>query len=280
MSDISIWGYSLPRASLVQAEVDYLIGLPQTLPTVEWVWAEMDRVWFHFNLDCRHALAGQTINDFYSHPVWLMNGIFTTLDPVSVSHRCAIARYLDKIEVKSIADYGGGFGELARAITKAIPDATVCIIEPYTSKIGQEQIRIESRIRFVSDLFSDSGYDAIIAQDVLEHVIDPIRLSFEIAAAVREGGQVIFANCFYPVIQCHLPSTFHLRHTFPWVMKALGLHFMGRIDGAAHAQVFERVGRLNFYRARHAEAISHLFGPVFNMAQAQLSRIKALVLHS
>ena len=275
---ISIWGYSLPRTWLVQAEVDYLTGLPQALPTVEWVWAEMDRVWHHYNLDNRHALTGQPIGEFYSHPVWLMNGIFTALDPVSASHRTAIARHLSKMGAKTVADYGGGFGELARVICRVAPETDVSIIEPYPSHVGQEQLNSEPRIRFVSDL-ATGGYDAIVAQDVLEHVEDPIRLASVIAGAVREGGQVIFANCFYPVIQCHLPSTFHLRHTFPWVMKALGLHYLGRVDGAAHAQAFERrIGQLHFAKARRAEAISRLIGPLFNQGRSLLSRSKGLML--
>jgi hypothetical protein len=126
----------------------------------------------------------------------------------------------------------------------------------------------------------DRQYDAIIAQDVLEHVEDPIRMASDIAGAVREGGKAVFANCFFPVIHSHLPSTFHLRHTFPLVMKALGLRYLGTVDGAAHAQVFERAGQLNLARARRVEAFSRLFGPLLNQVSAGLARIKHLVLRS
>ena len=115
MTDVLIWGCSVPSTSLSQDEIDYLSGLPPKLPTVEWAWGEMDRVWHQLELDNSRPLTGQQIGKFYSHPVWLMNGVFTAIDPDSVSHRDAIARYLGKIEAKSIADYGGGFGELARA---------------------------------------------------------------------------------------------------------------------------------------------------------------------
>ncbi|MFZ2171101.1 MAG: hypothetical protein WAW61_15870, partial [Methylococcaceae bacterium] len=151
MTEISVYGYKVPLGWLSQAEADYLIGLPQELPTVEWVWEEMDRVWFHFNLDNRHPLTGQLIGEFYSHPIWLMNGIFTSLDPVSSFHRTSIARYLDHFGAKAIADYGGGFGELARAMCSAIPDVAVSIVEPYPSRVGLERLRDEARIRFVSD---------------------------------------------------------------------------------------------------------------------------------
>lgn len=279
MMDISIWGYSVQNSWLSQAEVNYLVGLPQELPTVDWVWEEMNRVWREINLDNRLPLACQKIGDFYSHPVWLMNGIFTALDPVSVSHRTAISNYLKRIGVNSVADYGGGFGELAQAICRAIPDVAVSIVEPYPSRVGLERLRDEARIRFVSEL-SVGEYDAIIAQDVLEHVEDPLTLANQMANAVHEDGILIFANCFYPVIQCHLPSAFHLRFTFPWVMKALGLRYLGLIEGAEHAQVFKREGQLNFAGARRAETISRLLGPIFNQIRLFFSKIKGLILHS
>jgi 2-polyprenyl-3-methyl-5-hydroxy-6-metoxy-1,4-benzoquinol methylase len=273
MTDISIWGYSMPQSWLSQDEARYLIGLPQSLPNVEWVWGEMDRVWQQFGLNNRIPLDRQPIGDFYKHPVWLMNGVFTALDPVSASHREAIARRLAASGAKFIADYGGGFGQLALAITRAVPGAKVSIIEPYPSRAGIEQLQSEPRIQFVSNISAES-YDAIVAQDVLEHVADPIRLAGELAGGVRKGGIVIFANCFYPVIHCHLPSTFHLRHTFPIVMKALGLRYVGRVDGASHAQVFECTGHLDIGSARGAERISRILGPVLNLAYDSMSRVK------
>lgn len=263
----------MPRSCLSQDEARYLIDLPQTLPTVEWVWGEMDRVWQQFGLDNNSPLADQPIGDFYKHPVWLMNGVFTALDPVSASHREAIARSLDASGAKLIADYGGGFGQLALAITRTVPDAKVSIIEPYPSRAGLERLQSEPRIKFASNIAVGS-YDAIVAQDVLEHVSDPIRLAGDIAVGVRKGGIVIFANCFFPVIQCHLPSTFHLRHTFPVVMNALGLRYVGRVAGALHALVFEHTGYLDIGRARRAERISRLLGPVLNHAFATMLRIK------
>lgn len=276
MTDISVWGYQVPKAWLTKAEADYLMGLPRSLPTVEWVWSEMDRIWKQMGLDNSHPLVNQPIVDFYQHPVWLMNGVFTALDPVSASHRDAIARYLGKAGAKLVADYGGGFGELALAITREIPDATTYIVEPYPSRVGIERLKDEPRIRFVTDM-SLVVSDAIVVQDVLEHVDDPIFLASEIASAVREGGYVIFANCFYPVIQCHLPASFHLRHTFPAVMKELGLHYLGVVGSAEHVHVFQRCGPVDLSRARRAERISRLSGPILNRVQAALSRVKRLL---
>jgi len=266
----------VPGGWLTQDETDYLMSLPKTLPSVEWVWEEMDRVWHQFGLINRCPLAGQPIGEFYRHPVWLMNGIFTALDPISASHRDAIARYIGQMGAMSVADYGGGFGGLAQAIARTVPAANVSIVEPYPSSVSLNMLRGKSRIQFVSDL-SAGGYGAIVAQDVLEHVEDPIHLACNIAAAVREGGVVIFANCFYPVIQCHLPSTFHLRHTFPLVMGAHGLRYLGRVKGAMHAQIFKRVGRIDLVSARRAEHISRMLGSALNLGLAPMVRLKRLV---
>lgn len=275
MNTLKVWGFSIPNDALTQSEYDYLASLPNQLPTVEWVWQEMNRVWQSQKLDNNRPLSKQSIGNYYGHPVWLMNGIFTALDPVSVLHRTAIATYLKNTGLKSIADYGGGFGELAFAITKTIPDAEMSIVEPYPSKVGLERLLDAPRIRTVPNLDED-GYDALIAQDVLEHVEDPLGLAFEMANTTRKGGRVIFANCFYPVIQCHLPMTFHLRYTFIWVMKALGLRYLGRVEGAAHALVFERTGELNLPKSRRVESISRLLGPVINLTRDVLSSIKRM----
>ncbi|MDA3877559.1 MAG: methyltransferase domain-containing protein [Halothiobacillus sp.] len=276
MNTLNIWGFKVAPALLSQTEHDYLASLPNELPTVEWVWAEMNRVWQLQGLDNKSRLAEQSIGNYYGHPVWLMNGIFTALDPVSATHRSAIAAYLKDTQFKSIADYGGGFGELALAIAKTIPSAEISIIEPYPSKVGLQRLEAAKQISVVPD-FNDGGYEALIAQDVLEHVEDPIGLAFQIANATRKGGRVIFANCFCPVIQCHLPATFHLRHTFVWVMKALGLRYLGSVPGASHALVFERVGELTLAKARRVEFGSRLLGPVFNRVRAVLGRIKRMV---
>ena len=277
MSPISVWGFEIPKVALSPEEIEYLGTLPRELPTVEWVWKEMDRIWGDLLLNNRLSLSGQAMDEYYRHPVWLMNGIFTALDPVSVRHRRAIAICLDQRGSKRIADYGGGFGELALGIAGAVPDGSIAIVEPYPSRAGLERIRQEPRIRFVPDL-SLGDYDAIIAQDVLEHVEDPISLAYRIAGSVRDGGHVVFANCFFPVIKCHLPSNFHLRHTFRLVMKAMGLRYLGRISGAEHAEIFERIGPLDMRMARWAERLSQLFGRFLNDLFSLKSRFGRFVI--
>ena len=233
----------------------------------------MDRIWKLYGLNNSLPLADQPIADFYQHPVWLMNGIFTQLDPESMQHRRTIAEYLRDASVHNIADYGGGFGELSLAIVATNNTAKVSIIEPYPSQAGLERIRNRPSIRFKSGLGKDY-FDAIVAQDVLEHVEDPIELAWRLANSVQENGLVIFANCFHPFILCHLPATFHLRHSFRWIMRSMGLEYIGVVSGAPHAQVFRRKRSLTLHRARYLEHCSRLLGPILNSMFKLLSLSK------
>lgn len=276
MKDLSLWGVNIPADLLSESDKKYLQGLPTSLPTVDWVWAEMDRVWDYYNLDNIKALEEQEISEFYSHPVWLMNGVFTSLDPVSEQHRDLIAEFIQDKGFKVIADYAGGFGELALKIAKKSPDASIRIIEPYPSKFGLHRLKGVNNIEVISQLGKDE-YDVIIAQDVLEHVEDPVGLAIKLTESVKEGGLVIFANCFYPVIKCHLPNTFHLRHTFRFVMAAYGLEYQGRLNGAEHVQVFRKVGKDNANKARNAEKVSCFIGGFINSLRAVLSKVKKII---
>ena len=91
----------------------------------------MDRIWDYYKINNKKPLSDQAIAEFYSHPVWLMNGIFTSLDPISEKHRDVIARFIGDNDFKLIADYAGGFGELAIKIANKSPDSTIKIIEPF-----------------------------------------------------------------------------------------------------------------------------------------------------
>ena len=254
---INIWGLDISTSALSVKELTYLTNLPESLPALEWVWHEMDRVWEDLGLNNKKPLLYQPITEFYRHPVWLMNGLFSALDPLSVQHREAIAFYISTLNASIVADYGGGFGELALRIAQKSPDTKINVIEPYPSQLGKERIKKEPRISYVSKLGVD--YDAVVAQDVLEHVEDPIGLAYAISSSLHHGGLGIFANAFYPVIKCHLPANFYLRDSFPGVMRAMGMRFVGYVKDAPHALVFEHTGELNLSLARLAEQFFKLY---------------------
>ena len=55
------------------------------------------------------------------------------------------------------------------------------------------------------------------------NVPDPIGLAVTTAAHLRIGGTYFMANCFQPVIACHLPQLNHLSIGWDHVMSAMGM---------------------------------------------------------
>lgn len=238
---------------------------------------EMDRVWDELGLNNRVALNKQLnkLAAFYSHPVWLLNGLFSEHNPESRVHRIAIATYIKKLDVNRVADYGGGSGVLARRVAEGSATVHVEIIEPYVNDFFIEQLRELPCVTYVPRLGLD--YDVVIAQDVLEHVDNPLGLVIELIKATRMNGHLIFVNCFYPVIKCHLPATFYLRHTFKGLMRHAGLEFIDRIAGAEHALVYQRVDILDMLAFDFAAKKATLIGPLLNCAMDSVSRLKSLL---
>lgn len=267
-----IWGENVPEDALSSADAAFLAPFAErSLPSLEEMWAQLDAVWHTMNLDtdCTDA----ALAAYYSHPVWLLNGLYTAVDPASVAHRRAIARWLAARGLKRVGDFGGGLGELARAIAGVTPEACVDVIEPHASALARRRTADLSSVRWCDDF--DGEYDAVVAQDVLEHVADPVGTAAALIETLRPGGIAIFANCFLPVIQCHLAETFHLRHTFGFVIRPLGVAFCGRIPGAEHVHAYIRLDDAAVLsRARSREAIVRRIGPALNVAMTVAQRLR------
>jgi 2-polyprenyl-3-methyl-5-hydroxy-6-metoxy-1,4-benzoquinol methylase len=235
------------------------------------LWEEMDRVWNYLNLDNSSAIGTQkNIGEFYGHPVWILNGIFSSTDPESIAHRESIGDYLSSLSGSAtfrVADIGGGSGVLAQTISSKLgKDATVEIIEPYPSEyfIKKNQFNKSVSYKKTGDL---EIYDVATIQDVLEHVDDPINMSFETLSLLKKGGYAIFASCFYPVILCHLPSTFYLRHTFKYLFNIPGLSYVGQVPGVPHALVFKKNGEIQLSDLLRRARVAKVFGTLLNCFQ-------------
>ena len=203
----------------------------------------MDEVWDEYgcnNLD----YDPDKISRFYRHPVWLLNHLFIEQDEISMTHRRAITAWImsHRADIRRILDYGGGFGLLACMINKADPAMRVDIYEPYPGRYASEKVRAFPGIHFVNSV--GEGHDCLICMDVLEHLPRPLETLSEMVRSVRMGGYLIIANCFQPVIKCHLPATFHLRFSFNLFTWLLGLRLLEQCDGT-HAHIFQR--------ARHSD---------------------------
>jgi SAM-dependent methyltransferase len=206
-------------------------------PSLEQLWGLMDQAWDRHGCDNRTPNT-ERLASFYSDPIWLLNGMFIEQHGVSIGHRQAITTAVAALAPKRVLDFGGGFGTLARLLATALPKTEISICEPYPPRHGIESCRPFANIRFVPEL-SPLSTDVLVSTDVLEHVPHPLRLLAAMVDAVRPGGHLLIANCFYPVILCHLPCTFHLRYSFDAFCRALGLEVLGSCEGS-HATIYRR----------------------------------------
>lgn len=227
--------YSL--AAQEQLAVEQLLASVGPDPSLEQIWTLLDQAWQECGCDNRHS-DPERYGRFYGHAVWLLNGMFIEQHAVSMGHRRAITAAVAALQPERVVDCGGGFGTLARLMAADMPAAYILIFEPYPPRHGIESCKPFANIRFVTEL-GQQNMDVLVSTDVLEHVPDPLALLAAMVASVRLGGRLLIANCFFPMIQCHLPGTFHLRFSFDRFCAALGLTSLGPCIGS-HATIYRR----------------------------------------
>lgn len=201
------------------------------------LWMMMDIVWDEMGCD-NENLDFDKISSYYSHPVWTLNGLFIEQDEVSIGHREAIATWITNNNISNVLDYGGGFGTLARLIATKDSDIKIDIHEPFPSQLAIAKMQEFPNVNFVSSF--ERNNDCLVCIDVLEHVDNPLDLFGTMIENVKVGGFLVIANCFYPYIKCHLPSTFHFRHTFDMFAEKMGLQVIGQCEGS-HAMLYQKV---------------------------------------
>lgn len=234
-------------------------------PTLEQLWALMDASWR--DLGCDSSVMDSRIGTYYAHHVWLLNGLFIEQHAESINNREKFKAWAVKQAPRRVAEFGGGFGGLARMIGTDLTSATIEIIEPHPTSIGVFRAEQTANVRYRPKMVGE--YDALIATDVFEHVPDPLQLVYETALHLRSGGRYLIANCFFPVIRCHLPQTFHFRHSWEAALKAMGLE---PAETVAYGRAFVRLGPLNLSAARQVEQQSLKLWRVTQYLPGRLAR--------
>ncbi len=274
--NINLFDHNL--TSLEKEEVEKLLkrANPEIKSDLEQMWYLMDLVWDDYGCDNK-KLDWEKVGKFYAHPVWLLNGLFIEQDEVSMGHRHAISDWVVKKRFVRVVDYGGGFGTLARLIAQKNDGVQVDIYEPHPSKFGLKRIEEFKNIRMVGWLSGE--YDCLVSTDVLEHVPDPLIDFSTMIKSVKIGGYLVVANCFFPVIKCHLPQTFHLRYTFNMFAKMMGLEVVGLLNGS-HATIYKKAKEVepNWKTIRLCEKLSKGIFPIIEVLKPILIPMKRVLL--
>ena len=240
-------------------------------PEVEDIWRIVDVVWDELDC-CNTNLNWEKISEFYQHPVWILNGLFTEQHKLSRQYRMAIANWITQNKnIACILDYGGGFGTLARMIAEKNKNLIVDIYEPYPSQIAVSKVEGYSKINFISSI--DRKYDCLVSTDVLEHTPDPIGLFGEMIDAVKVNGFLMIGNCFYPQVKCHLPQTFHLRYSFDQFAKLHGLKIMGSCQGS-YIKIYQKIvdKKVDISKIKRLEIVSRAAFPLLELFGNKLWR--------
>lgn len=245
------------QAQLGVAERNYLLEVFDRCggyPNLQQLWQLMDETWQALGCDPLHL--DQRVTAYYNHPVWLLNGLYIEQDPLSLAYRKGFSSWAAARRPARVADYGGGFGGLARLLGSALPDAQVEVVEPHPHPAAIALAAKTPNVRYVAEL--TGRYDLLIATDVFEHVPDPIGLAASTAAYLQIGGTYLMANCFAPVIACHLPQLFHLSIGWDQAMRAMGLQPMEKVQ---YGRAFEHIGVLDEQAGHRAEALARRVYP-------------------
>jgi len=242
-------------------------------PQLEEVWSIMDQVWDDTGLDNK-SYDEKKLREYYSHPVWLLNGLWIETDPVSLRHRKGMAQYVEG-DSPRVLDYGGGLGALAKQIALYCPKADIEIYEPHASNFAHNNIKDFDNIKIV-DKLNNKKYDYIFTTDVIEHIDDPILFIININRHLATGGMIVAAWNFTPCIKCHLPENFHFRYTMHrWIIPSLGFSYIEKAKGG-HGYIYKKVREINSHLSKNAYRlafVSKAMYPVFRV----LSFAKGLI---
>ena len=238
-------------------------------PQLKDIWYLLDLVWTETG--CENDLSENNLKSFYSHQVWILNGIFIDYDKESLMHRTAISHYLKNMKLMDILDFGGGWGTLARVIAKENCAIQIDIYDKYPSRYAIEKNNAFSNIQYVDVI--NKEYDCLLCMDVLEHVTEPLRYLDEMIGLVKKDGYLFIANNFHPVIQCHLKTTFHFRYTFKYFAYLMGIRRVEQCPGS-HAIVYKKYHdrRLNWAVISLLVYLSKALFPVFRILKLFMKR--------
>ena len=214
-------------------ETDYIDSFQIENLSYKLLCQELNRVWRQLGCCNRLELIKQKdkIDRFYRHPVWRLNSLYSQTDPISKSIRSSIVRKIKDLDIDTVIDFGGGDGHLASLI-RSKAGVKAFVFDPYQN---ERDLSIDQKE------LNGAQFDGLVCLDVLEHTDNPMNLIKQMAGMVRLDGYLIIGSCFYPVIDCHIPRSFYMRHIFSIVAFLFGFNYIGRVAGAEYVHVYRKV---------------------------------------
>ena len=96
-------------------------------------------VWDELGCDNKH-LDDNKLAQFYSHPVWILNGLFIEQHALSMQHRNGISQWIADNKMRSVIDYGGGLEHSPGLISPGnLPETDIVIFDPYSNNSSCKQ---------------------------------------------------------------------------------------------------------------------------------------------
>ncbi len=242
---------------------NYVIQYLHSPPTIEELWRILDRVWedMKVNGGNQHSLI-----DYYSHPIWLYNGLVTEVDQVSVKKRYEIVSVAKKFHPQSILDMGGGTGVLLKMAHEELPTALRLDLVDISTKLkGRicEILRPFGRIRVLDH--SAPPYDIVFSTEVMEHLPNPFQALSTVNHSLKRGGVLIGTWSFYPMIKAHLPANLCLARFFHRLIPLFGFRFLETVKNGSLIFIFEKIKDLGPVRFKILENILISGRPLFRL---------------
>jgi len=229
----------------------------------------LDSAWTETN--CDKSLSDTNLTKFYSHPVWILNGIFSESDDESVRNRNLISELVLKMRPVKVADFGGGFGAFARILAKKNPQLIIHVIEPHPNNLALSLSRPYKNLRYCHQF--EGLYDFMIAMDVFEHLKSPLLEVERAARSLRDEGYFFIANNFSPVIRCHLASNFHYKYSWDRLMALMNLR---EVSTSGHeipyGKLYQKLANVDSSKANAMNYLSRILYPVLEILPSPIRR--------